>query len=65
MQINRCQKCGREPITIRFRAVENFNSIPKISTKIECYACAVNTGQCKSYDEAVAKWNELTKGEMK
>jgi hypothetical protein len=62
MQINRCPKCGRNPSIIRFRAAENFNSIPKFSTEVKCYVCAVSTGLCETHAKAVKKWNEMTKG---
>jgi UTP-glucose-1-phosphate uridylyltransferase len=32
--------------------------------EVECYDCGLHTGYCKTYEEAIAKWNELTKGEI-
>jgi hypothetical protein len=32
--------------------------------KIECSDCGLHTDRCASGSEAVAKWNEMTKGAM-
>lgn len=60
MQINRCPKCGREPEVKRFE-----QNCVLIGYEVECFDCGLHTGRCKTYEEAVAKWNEMTKGENK
>lgn len=60
MQINRCPKCGGEPSV--FIDEEDFVTI---FVAIWCPDCGLDTGRCKTYDEAVAKWNEMTKGTNK
>jgi predicted RNA-binding Zn-ribbon protein involved in translation (DUF1610 family) len=56
MQINRCPKCGREPEVIRLE-----RRFVKISYEVECYDCGLHAGRYETRDEAVEKWNELTK----
>ena len=61
MKINRCPKCGREPATFKvYDYVEN-----KFGYEIGCYECEIQTEVVKTRDEAVARWNEITKGESK
>lgn len=60
MQINPCPKCGRKPCEWIHEA--DFYTI---GYEVKCYYCGLHTGLCKTYAEAVAKWNELTKGETK
>lgn len=60
MQINRCPKCGGEPKVIRL--VRNF---VKFAYEVECYDCGFLSERCGTREEAVAKWNEMTKGENK
>lgn len=62
MQINPCPKCGRLPNVILYRNEEYYN---QFDFEIICYLCGQSTGRCASEDEAVTKWNELTKGETK
>jgi transcription elongation factor Elf1 len=59
MQINRCPKCGREPSVYCGSALLN-GEMRDVS--IECEDCGLHTGSCKTRDEAVTKWNEMTKG---
>lgn len=59
MQINRCPKCGKKPKvmrTVRF-ALTLFD--------VRCNDCHMHTGCRETRDEAIEKWNELTKGEAK
>lgn len=60
MKINRFPKCGRKPSVLIDE--EDFVII---GVEIWCSDCGLNTGRCETYDEAVIKWNELTKGENK
>jgi hypothetical protein len=63
MQINQCPRCGREPC--EWINEKDFHAI---GYEFSCGSCGFCTGSCKTYDEAVAKWNELTnktKGENK
>lgn len=60
MQINRCPKCGREPEVKRIE-----RDFVKIAYEVECYDCCLHSGRCETHAEAVAKWNEMTKGENK
>lgn len=57
MQINRCPKCWRVPSI--FIDEQDFVTI---GVEIWCSDCGLRTGVCLNFDEAVAKWNELTKG---
>lgn len=58
MQINRCPKCGREPIILIWRRDDDEETIS--GYEAECYDCCLHTGCCKTREEAVTKWNELT-----
>lgn len=60
MQINRCPKCGRKPVSIEMYTPEFF-----LVWYIKCLRCKLHTGLCKTKDEAVAKWNENAKKETK
>jgi Lar family restriction alleviation protein len=60
MKINKCPKCGREPEVIRLE--RNF---VLSAYEVECYDCGLHTGRYGTRDEAIAKWNEITKGENK
>lgn len=60
MQINRCPKCGREPSEIG-----TFNPASGKGYEIECYDCGLHTGTFAYYEDAVEKWNEMTKGTNK
>ena len=62
MQINRCPKCGRLPNEILYRNGEYYN---QVDFEIICYLCGRRTGRCASEEQAIANWNELTKGENK
>lgn len=59
MQINRCPKCGREPSVYCGTALLNGEMR---DVNIECDGCRLYTGNYKTHAEAVAKWNEMTKG---
>lgn len=61
MQINLCPKCGREPTRIRYESM----SRKTIGHEIVCKDCGISTWNFKRLSEAVAKWNEMTKGENK
>lgn len=61
MEINQCPKCGREPSNIEL--INPLKTLEILGYEIECYDCGLHTGSCKTQDEAVTKWNELTKGE--
>ena len=60
MQINRCPKCGREPVSMKVYAGMFF-----CGWQVECFDCRLHTGWCKTKDEVVAKWNEIAKKETK
>jgi hypothetical protein len=61
MKINRCPKCGREPIIAKI-----INGNYELSGfQIDCDDCCLHTGCIPHYVDAVAKWNELTKGDNK
>lgn len=60
MQINRCPKCGREPVSTEMYAGEFY-----LGWRVECLRCKLHTCTCESRSEAVAKWNEMTKGDSK
>jgi hypothetical protein len=61
MQINRCPKCGREPVILIARNNDESESI--YGYRAECFDCELHTGCCETHEEAVAKWNELTEAE--
>lgn len=60
MQINRCPKCGREPSVYCCTAFLNGEMR---DVNIECEGCRLYTRTYKTRDEAISKWNEMTKGE--
>lgn len=63
MQISRCPKCRREPSVIRLApATMNLIAIDAKDFKyeVECYDCGLHTGGCRTLDEAVAKWSQIT-----
>lgn len=62
MEINRCPKCGREPSIFQRITVTKEFTIDNVAMEVECYDCGLHTCRCKTRDEAVAKWNELTEG---
>jgi hypothetical protein len=55
MQINRCPKCGQEPILAEECAIE-FS----LGWLVECFHCGLHTRRYETRDEAVTKWNALT-----
>jgi hypothetical protein len=57
MKINRCPKCGREPVSMKVYAGEFF-----CGWKFGCFDCELHTGNYASKSKAIAKWNEITKG---
>lgn len=57
MKINPCPKCGREPVSMRV-----FTNMLFRGWRVKCLDCELHTGCCETRDEAVEKWNELTKG---
>lgn len=57
MEINRCQKCGREP---RVYCGEALLKGEMRDVSIECENCGLHTGSCNTRAEAIAKWNEMT-----
>ena len=57
MQINLCPKCGREPKLREWLLSGEY--------EIECPHCKRYSGAFNTSAEAVAKWNEMTKGENK
>ena len=61
MKINRCPKCGQEPVV--FRISDYVHG--KFWYKVGCFECGIKTEVFKTYDEAVAKWNEIAKGCVK
>jgi Lar family restriction alleviation protein len=63
MQINRCPKCGREPVILITRNNDESESI--YGYRAECYDCDIWADIGNTKAEAVTKWNELTKGETK
>lgn len=68
MQINRCPKCGREPSVIKLlklNIARIFLYALKNGWEAECYDCGLHTGRYDTLEEAVANWNEMTKGETK
>jgi transcription elongation factor Elf1 len=59
MQINRCPKCGRMPEvirTVRFTLIDY---------EVKCHDCRLYIERCDTPKQAIAKWNEMTKGENK
>jgi hypothetical protein len=59
MQINRCPNCGWSPSEItHYRAADK-----RFIYEVECSDCGLHTGRCDTREEAVEKWNEITKGE--
>lgn len=54
MQINRCPKCGREPVS--------YADLDYNGWRLQCSYCGLVTECFETRAEAVAKWNELTKG---
>lgn len=56
MIINRCPRCGRYPSVIELSIAGDT-----IGYKTECYDCGLHTDCCDTEDEAITKWNELTK----
>ncbi len=63
MQISRCPKCRREPSVIRLAPVTmNIIDVDAKDFKyeVECYDCGLHTGGCRTLDEAVAKWSQIT-----
>lgn len=62
MKINPCPICGQEPKIYCGKTL--INGVLR-DVKIMCDDCWLYTGICKTLDEAVTKWNELTKGEIK
>lgn len=58
MKINRCPKCGQEPVVLIARNNDESESI--CGYRAECYDCDIlaNIGNTKA--EAIAKWNEIT-----
>jgi hypothetical protein len=56
MQINQCPKCGQVPNVSRVQGSRIL--IP--SYQILCYKCKLESERCTTFDEAIAKWNELT-----
>lgn len=61
MKINKCPKCGREPSILIWRRNDDEETIS--GYEAECYDCGLHTGCCETRNEAITKWNELTKGE--
>ena len=59
MKINPCPICGREPGVWIHEA--DFYTI---GYEFSCGGCGFYTGSCETRDEAVTKWNEMTKGEI-
>jgi hypothetical protein len=60
MQINRCPKCGRKPSIFDRAKLTKELKLVDVGVEAECYDCGLRTVRCKTRDEAVAKWNELT-----
>jgi hypothetical protein len=58
MHINRCPKCGREPTRVRHETI----SRKTFGHEIVCRHCDISTSRLKLLCEAIAKWNEITKG---
>jgi hypothetical protein len=58
MKINRCPKCGREPVEVKYSSI----SRKVIGYKILCDFCFTTSGVWKTRPKAIAKWNEITKG---
>ena len=57
MKINRCPKCGRKP---RVYCGEALLNSEMRDMSIECYGCGLYTGSCKTRDEAVEKWAQMS-----
>lgn len=57
MEIRLCPKCGRGPSVITWSIAGD-----NIGYEAECYDCGLHTGRCDTKEEAIKKWNELTKG---
>jgi Lar family restriction alleviation protein len=63
MQINRCPRCGREPVILIARNNDEGESI--YGYRAECYDCDVLADVGGTKAEAVTKWNKMTKGEKR
>lgn len=58
MEINKCPKCGSEPIIAK---IVNGN-YEFLGYQIDCDDCCLHTGCMPYYVDVVAKWNKITKG---
>lgn len=61
MKINKCPKCGREPSVFSKATITKELRMENVRVEAECYDCGLHTGSCNTHDEAIEKWNELTK----
>lgn len=53
MEINKCPKCGKEPVL--------YADIGCFGWRLKCPDCELETDCGETSDEAREKWNELTK----
>ena len=60
VKINRCPKCGQEPVILIARNNDESESI--YGYRAECYDCDLWAEVGGTKAEAVTKWNALTKG---
>ena len=64
---NRCPRCGQEPMTYRATPFVRLNPTTILGDTryvCLCYPCGLLV-KGKTRDEAIAKWNEMTKGGTK
>ena len=67
MKIDRCPKCGQEPMTYRSTPFIRLNPTTILGDAkyvCHCYPCGLMV-KSKTRDEAIEKWNEMTKGGAK
>lgn len=58
-RINCCPICGRDPSVVRIKSIKEYG------VEIKCNICLMHTGMHKTENEAIRKWNALTKAATK
>lgn len=62
MKINKCPKCGGDPSNVEL--INPFKTLEILGYEVECYDCGLHSGRCDTEEEAITKWNELTKNQV-
>lgn len=66
MQINPCPRCGRKPeLEKYFKYSKDIGDFYFAGWRYQHLNCCLHTGCCETREEAVTKWNEMTKGKNK